>query len=171
MTTILSGALPVESFGRTQRGAVLLVSLVFLLLLTLLGVSSMQNATLQEKMASSVMMRNVSFQAAEAALRLGEASIQATGFALTKCNSVTRCAPPTESTSATLAAGTNGTSSVTWISVANGFYGIQNLGTTTAPINRPPNCSSSSSVTLYRVTGVGNRGNSKTVLESIYANC
>ena len=35
----------------------LLVSLVFLLLLTLIGISSMQNATLQEKMASSVTLR------------------------------------------------------------------------------------------------------------------
>ena len=34
-----------------QRGMALLVSLVFLLLLTLIGLSSMQNATLQEKMA------------------------------------------------------------------------------------------------------------------------
>lgn len=39
---------------------VLLVSLVFLLLLTLLGISSMQNATLQEKMAGSVTIRNQS---------------------------------------------------------------------------------------------------------------
>ena len=36
-----------------QRGMALLVSLVFLLLLTLIGISSMQNANLQEKMASS----------------------------------------------------------------------------------------------------------------------
>ncbi|MEQ7919876.1 PilX N-terminal domain-containing pilus assembly protein [Xanthomonas sp. WHRI 1810A] len=157
--------------GSPQRGAVLLVSLVFLLLLTLLGVSSMQNATLQEKMAGSVTMRNISFQTAEAALRLGESSIQVTGFVMTKCNSVTKCAPPSESTSTTLAAGLNSNSGVTWVVVPNGFYGIQNLGTTTSPVNRPPNCSSASSVTLYRVTGVGNKGNSKTVLESIYANC
>ena len=35
-----------------QRGMALLVSLVFLLLLTLIGISSMQNANLQEKMNS-----------------------------------------------------------------------------------------------------------------------
>lgn len=35
----------------SQRGMALLVSLVFLLVLTLIGLSSMQNATLQEKMA------------------------------------------------------------------------------------------------------------------------
>ena len=49
--------------ARSQRGMALLVSLVFLLLLTLIGISSMQNATLQEKMAGSVSLRNQSFQA------------------------------------------------------------------------------------------------------------
>jgi len=52
-----------------QRGAVLIISLVFLLLLTLLATSSMQNATLQEKMAGSLTQRNASFQSAETALR------------------------------------------------------------------------------------------------------
>jgi type IV pilus assembly protein PilX len=47
---------------QTQRGMVLLVSLVFLLLLTLVGLSSMQSANLQEKMAGSVSLRNQSFQ-------------------------------------------------------------------------------------------------------------
>ena len=161
--------MPSGFFRDTQRGAVLLVSLVFLLLLTLLGVSSMQNATLQEKMAGSVTMRNVSFQTAEAALRLGESAIQVTGYTLAKCG-VGKCVPPVESITVS-SAGNNGTSGVTWVAVTNGFYGIQNLGTTTAPINRPPNCSVGSSVTLYRVTAVGVKGNSKTVLESIYANC
>ena len=59
-----------------QRGMALLVSLVFLLLLTLIGLSSMQNATLQEKMAASVTLRNQSFQGAESALRVGESAVQ-----------------------------------------------------------------------------------------------
>jgi type IV pilus assembly protein PilX len=150
---------------------VLLVSLVFLLLLTLLGISSMQNATLQEKMAGSVTVRNQSFQTAEAVLRVGESSIQVSGYALAKCIS-DKCAPPAESTSSTLAAGTNSTSGVLWYAVTGGgFYGVQNLGTTATPITRPPTCSSSSTVTLYRVTAVANQGVSKTVLESIYAYC
>jgi type IV pilus assembly protein PilX len=41
-----------------QRGVVLIVSLVFLLLLTLLATSSMQNATLQEKVAGSLTLRH-----------------------------------------------------------------------------------------------------------------
>lgn len=150
-----------------QRGMVLLVSLVFLLLLTLLGISSMQNATLQEKMAGSVAVRNLSFQKAEAALRMGESAIKVKGYTLAKCNSAVRCAPPAES--ATIrAGGVNGTSGVDWIVAGDGFYGIQNLGTTAMPIIKP-NCSGT--VTMYRVTSVATHGTSTTVLESIYASC
>ncbi|MDO7928988.1 PilX N-terminal domain-containing pilus assembly protein [Pseudomonas sp. KFB-139] len=156
------------TFPARQSGMVLLVSLVFLLLLTLLGISSMQNATLQEKMSGSVAVRNQSFQKAEAVLRLGESSIQMVGFTSTRCNSTATCAPPAESTTLT-AAGTNGSSGVNWLAAAGGFYGVQNLGTTTNPIKRPPTCTGT--VTLYRVTAVAIQGTSRTVLESIYANC
>ena len=152
-----------------QRGMVLVVSLVFLLLLTLIGISSMQSATLQEKMAGSVTFRNQSFQTAEAALRVGESSIQVSGYVLAKCTTTTTCAPPIESTTV-VAEGTNSTSGVRWYAVGTtGYYGIQNLGTTATPISRPPTCTGS--VTLYRVTAVGIQGVSRTVLESIYANC
>ena len=148
---------------------VLLVSLVFLLLLTLLGISSMQNATLQEKMAGSVVVRNQSFQLAESALRLGESAIKA-GTVLPAACSGTACAPPAESTTVT-AAGV-GASGVTWTAAAGGgFYAVQNLGTTLTPIKWPSNCSSTVA-TLYRVTAVAiQNGTSRTVLESIYANC
>lgn len=159
-----------QTFQPRQSGMALLVSLVFLLLLTLLGISSMQNATLQEKMAGSVTLRSLSFQNAEAALRLGESSIQVTGFALAACSSVTFCAPPAESNTVT-AAGANSGSNVTWVAAGTGFYGIQNLGTTASPINRPQTCSASTSFTLYRVTAVGLQGTSRTVVESIYAHC
>lgn len=149
---------------------VLLVSLVFLLLLTMLGISSMQNATLQEKMAGSVGMRNKSFQNAETVLRLGESWVIANGSTLAKCTTPTTCAPPAESTNPALAAGTNGTSGVNWRSGGGGLYGVQNLGTTTTPIKSPPTCGSRS-VTMYRVTAVAVQGNSRTVLESIYGNC
>ncbi|WP_024678098.1 MULTISPECIES: pilus assembly PilX family protein [Pseudomonas syringae group] len=150
-----------------QRGMVLLVSLVFLLLLTLLGISSMQNATLQEKMAGSVQIRNLSFQAAEAVLRRGESSIKVVGYTLAKCTNSTTCAPPAEST--TLTAAGVGASGVNWLAAPGGFYGVQNLGTTATPISRPPTCTGT--VTLYRVTSVAIQGTSRTVLESIYANC
>jgi type IV pilus assembly protein PilX len=57
---------------RKQRGAVLIISLVLLVVLTLLGLSAMQNTSLEEVMAGNLRSENVAFQAAEAGLRTGE---------------------------------------------------------------------------------------------------
>ena len=62
-----------------ERGAVLIVSLMILVILTLLGITAMQTTTFQEKMAGNMRSREVSFQAAEAALRQGEAFLQGAG--------------------------------------------------------------------------------------------
>lgn len=59
-----------------QRGIALAVALVFLLLLSLLGVSAMQTSTLQERMAGNERDRGVAFEAAEAGLRVGEAELR-----------------------------------------------------------------------------------------------
>ncbi|MFJ4495017.1 pilus assembly PilX family protein [Pseudomonas atacamensis] len=149
---------------KAQRGMVLLVSLVFLLLLTLIGLSSMQSANLQEKMAGSVSLRNQSFQAAEAALRVGESAVQLDSYSLAVCSGTSQCLPPAESSSVS-SAGFNSTSGVTWIAAGNGFYGVQNIGTTLTAVNVPSN----TSATLYRVTAVGIAGNSRSVVESVYA--
>ncbi|MCI9874903.1 pilus assembly PilX family protein [Pseudomonas atacamensis] len=149
---------------QAQRGMVLLVSLVFLLLLTLIGLSSMQSANLQEKMAGSVSLRNQSFQAAEAALRIGESAVQLDSYSLAVCSGTNQCLPPAESSSVS-SAGFNSTSGVTWIAAGNGFYGVQNIGTTLTAVNVPSN----TSATLYRVTAVGIVGNSRSVVESVYA--
>ncbi|PWE39976.1 pilus assembly protein PilX [Pseudomonas prosekii] len=154
-----------SSLPKRQRGMALLVSLVFLLLLTLIGISSMQNATLQEKMAGSVSLRNQSFQLAEATLRIGESAVQLPTYTQAVCGSTAQCAPPAESATLT-APGVNGSSGVNWIAVGGGFYGVQNIGTTTGAINIPSN----TSATLYRVTAVGIVGNNiRSVVESIYA--
>lgn len=55
-----------------QRGAALIVALVMLLAMTLLGVTAVRNTTLQERMAGNLRDSNLSFQAAERALREGE---------------------------------------------------------------------------------------------------
>ena len=55
-----------------QRGSTLIVALVFLLAMTLIGVTAMQGTTQQESMAGNLRQRNLAFQAAEAALRNGE---------------------------------------------------------------------------------------------------
>lgn len=55
-----------------QTGSALIVSLVMLLLISLIGVGSMQGTILQERMASNLHDRNIAFQASERALRRGE---------------------------------------------------------------------------------------------------
>lgn len=149
-----------------QRGAVLLTSLIFLLLLTFLGLSSMQNAALQEKMAGSLKLRNESFQAAEAALRIGESALP--GASPEPCPTPTTCAPPAEALTVT-SAGRHPTSGVTWVAINGGLYALQNIGNTRDPVNVPRAEDDPESWTLYRITGVGLQGNSRTVLESVYA--
>ena len=55
-----------------QSGAVLIISLIMLLLLTLIGVTGSQVTGLEEKMAGNMRDQNLAFQAAETALRAGE---------------------------------------------------------------------------------------------------
>lgn len=54
------------------RGMVLIIALIFLMLLCILALSSMQSVNMQEKMAGNYKDNQVAFQAAEAALRNGE---------------------------------------------------------------------------------------------------
>ncbi|MTD20924.1 pilus assembly protein PilX [Pseudomonas sp. CCM 7891] len=143
---------------------VLPVSLVFLLLLALIGLSSMQGATVQEKIAGSVRLRNQSFQSAESGLRLGESAVQSPGFGLRRCGTIATCAPPNESIRV-ISPGLDPLSGITWIGTQSGVYGIQNLGRGVGLAHLPPE----TPATLYRVTAVGISGHSRTVLETVYA--
>lgn len=51
---------------------VLVLALVFLLLLTIMGITALNTSSLEEKMTGNVRDRNLAFQAAESALALGE---------------------------------------------------------------------------------------------------
>ena len=65
------------------EGAVLIISLIMLLLLTIIGVTAIQTTSLEEKMAGNMRDQNLAFQAAESALRVGEtetATIAASDF-------------------------------------------------------------------------------------------
>lgn len=56
-----------------QRGSALIVSLIILIVMTVLGLTAMSGSGLQEKMAGNNRDMALAFQAAEAALRDGEA--------------------------------------------------------------------------------------------------
>lgn len=67
---------PLPSFNmsapRRERGAVLIISLILLVLITLIGVASLRNVVLEAKMSSNYYDRSLAFQSAEAGLRAGE---------------------------------------------------------------------------------------------------
>ncbi|WP_161966216.1 pilus assembly PilX family protein [Steroidobacter cummioxidans] len=58
--------------ARRQRGAVLIVSMLLLLVITILALGASQSTRLQERMAGSQRNFELAFQAAEAGLRAGE---------------------------------------------------------------------------------------------------
>ncbi len=60
----------------SQAGSALVVSLIFMLLMTIIGVGAMQSSILQERMAGNVRDVNSAFQAAEAAVRAAEVYLQ-----------------------------------------------------------------------------------------------
>jgi len=63
-------------FQYRQRGVVLVVSLIMLLVVTLIAVSSMQGTVLEEKMAGNTKDRNLAFQTTESAVREAESYIE-----------------------------------------------------------------------------------------------
>jgi type IV pilus assembly protein PilX len=64
-------SLSMSSPGR-QSGAILIISLIMLLVLTMLGVSTVKSTVIGERMAGHFVNKQNSFDAAEAALREGE---------------------------------------------------------------------------------------------------
>lgn len=62
-----------------ERGASLVVALIFLIILTILGLTAMRVATMEERMSGNSRDRSLAFQAAEAALRDAEADIVSSG--------------------------------------------------------------------------------------------
>ncbi len=59
-----------------QQGAVFVTSVVFLVVITLLGVTAMKTATLEERMAGNLRDRNLALQFAEMGLRYAEQHIR-----------------------------------------------------------------------------------------------
>lgn len=145
---------------QSQQGMALFVSLIFLLLLTIVGVAAMQNATLQEKMAGNTKLKNESFQYAEAGLREGELLV-ANNAAIQGCTESDEFADLT----AVAASGSVGCDTWQQASDGNSFYWIAKLTTSSAAWGVP----AGTSVTLFRVTATATVGNSTSTVESIYA--
>ncbi|WP_244158162.1 pilus assembly PilX family protein [Phytopseudomonas flavescens] len=150
-----------------QNGMALFVSLIFLLLLTIIGVAAMRGAGMQEKMAGNTRLKNQSFQLAEAALREGEGVVANGNPSCSSCGD-NGCRGPDTTTITSSAAGSSAACD-TWFTVSgnNTYYYIQLLGTSSRVASRVN--ASGGSATLYRITAVSDVGNARTVLESVYA--
>ena len=66
--------------GGAQRGFVLITSLIFLVVITLLAVSAINSSTLQERMASNLREKSRARQAADAGLRYAERALDSAAF-------------------------------------------------------------------------------------------
>lgn len=75
MTAMIRTAQNTPIAPGSQRGMVLVVALILLLVLTLLGLAATQNSALEEKMAGNLRNHQLAFQAAEAALRAAESGL------------------------------------------------------------------------------------------------
>jgi type IV pilus assembly protein PilX len=152
------------SSSKNQSGVVLPVSMIMLLLLTLISITSSQVAGLEEKMAGNSRDSNLAFQAAEAALRAGEAATAGTPTLYTGTQ-------PIDWTNAAVTTYSGGT--LTGISQAP-VYAIEDLGGTGGSDECSP-CEGgapppSAGSRLYRITarGTGGTTDAVVVLQSTY---
>jgi type IV pilus assembly protein PilX len=170
-----------------QRGAVLIVSLLILLVLTVVGISSSRTTTLEEKMAGNMRDKDVSFQAAEAAIREGELwlkPLKKEPVAVVTCNT-----PPCDVWQAYATPIEDYlTKPFTWWQSQGNEYGdpsIQEFTDAAAdPVymleefsNSPTSLvmgrgTTKTRRTVYRVTaaGIGGIDTTRTMIESMYAN-
>jgi type IV pilus assembly protein PilX len=65
-----------------QSGAALITGLIFLVVLTMIGITAARMSTLEERMSGNMRDRSIAMQAAELALRDAERDIQALGTAV-----------------------------------------------------------------------------------------
>ncbi|MFP4315018.1 MAG: PilX N-terminal domain-containing pilus assembly protein [Desulfovibrionales bacterium] len=67
---------PVHEMSGKENGSALVIAIVFLLILTVLGLVGMKGAVLEERMTGNTRDRELGFRAAEAALREAEEFLQ-----------------------------------------------------------------------------------------------
>ena len=172
-----------NTLGNSQKGAVLFMSMIILILLTIIGVIAMKSSIMQEKLAAGAMDQNIAFQAAESGLRDAEIYIDnsvspASGFSATCSGGL--CLPSTSAISV-WAAITDWTNSAIPI-----VFGAKTGAAAIADVAQQPryiieliqpdlaSCVgesvNSSCGTPYRITsmGWGKRSTTPVMLQSIY---
>lgn len=78
---------------KKQTGVVLVIGLVFLLIMTIVGVTAIRSSTMQERMAGNASDRNLAFQNAESALQVGETQVITQNCAFLNANTASQPDP------------------------------------------------------------------------------
>lgn len=165
---------------KRQRGAVLAVGLVILLVITLLGLAGIQGTSLEERMAGNSLDRQRAFQAAEAALLVGEAYLR-TSVSVTQVFDDDGTDGLYDNSNLKLwqALNWNGTDSIAYAgNVGTKFparFVIQNYGTVTADadqlnLDNYGQGTGARAIGLFRLTArsTGGGGNAAVILQSTY---
>jgi|GEM_PF-2010600 len=150
-----------------QRGAVLAVTLLILLVVTVVGVTTMGSSSLQMFLARNTLLKQVSFQNAESTVLAGETAWN---------NAVSTCLADLESCTIDITPPMNsGVDTINWdsdpgifdVTPYNGKYVVEYLGW------RPVPGEDDKIVILYRVTGraEGPNGKALTRVQTLYRKC
>lgn len=159
-----------NSIRISQQGSALLISMVLLVLLSLAAIAGVKTSISQERMAANLKLKNDSFQAAEAGMRFVESQVRTLDLILpaqicvgAECDidaaalDIDQLSSPGEDWTA-IPAATAGNAASVW-------YRVVRLGDSEIPVN----LSASAPSTLYRISVVGFKGTTRTVLEGTYA--
>tara|TARA_R110000764_G_scaffold63357_2_gene134113 strand:- start:47 stop:544 length:498 start_codon:yes stop_codon:yes gene_type:complete len=156
----------------SQCGAALMVSLVFLLLLSLAALAGVRSATSQERMVANLQQQNLSFQAAEAGVRWVERQLRQSAMRLpasrcehAPCGADRLSAQAAEAFADSWHALPDAARDSLQAGDVQLWYRLERIGTSAIPVR----VAVSSPSTLYRVSVLSQSGNSRTVLEATYA--
>ncbi|MCM3562064.1 pilus assembly PilX family protein [Hydrogenophaga intermedia] len=164
---------PQPSSRSAQRGVVLVVALVLLAIMALVGVNAMRSVSQEERMAAHTYDRNLSFQAAESALREAEAVVAANKPMPTSCaNGLCPAAAPTDTPRWLVPNSTDWQAATTITSGSIAItpqYIVEYLGNTFEC--EPGSPSTSTDCKRYRITARSNPGADRSVvmLQSTFA--
>jgi len=181
--------------GPNEKGVVLVYSLFILLILAAIGLAASSTSIFEQRMSVSMLDRDVAFQAAESALRTGEAYVEGLAGLDTGTASCNASAAPCVSTQGSVNGGVFANSAtLPWgdiytyavdtypkVNVSTGQVGVKTVPEYVVEyITNLPDSNSSLGIgtgqnipgsDFYRVTarGTGETDNAQAIVQSIYA--
>jgi len=149
-----------------QRGAVLFISLIMLLLLTLIGITAMQVTLLQERMAGGFRVQHQAFEQTEGTLKDTRKSLN---------DAANASGPLYYSADATLVSGTNALPWATWLTsepaVADPTVGVSQVNAHIA-VGSPPAVIGARTLKYFVVSALnedpGGSGDAKSAVQAVF---